>query len=75
VDALCTQWDTGIRVSELASLTWKDLQARSEGGQLTVSKWLSIALDTETVKSLQHCYYRKIFTLIANRKYRRIFEI
>lgn len=27
---------TGIRVSELASLTWNDLQSRSEGGQLTV---------------------------------------
>jgi len=27
---------TGIRVSELASLTWKDLQSRNEGGQLTV---------------------------------------
>ena len=27
---------TGIRVSELASLNWKDLQSRNEGGQLTV---------------------------------------
>ena len=31
-----TLYYTGIRVSELASLEWKDLQARSEGGQLTV---------------------------------------
>ena len=31
-----TLYYTGIRVSELASLTWKDLQARNEGGQLTV---------------------------------------
>jgi len=27
---------TGIRVSELSSLKWSDLQSRSEGGQLTV---------------------------------------
>lgn len=31
-----TLYYTGIRVSELASLTWKDLQSRNEGGQLTV---------------------------------------
>jgi integrase/recombinase XerD len=31
-----TLYYTGIRVSELASLTWKDLQTRTEGGQLTV---------------------------------------
>jgi integrase/recombinase XerD len=31
-----TLYYTSIRVSELASLTWKDLQPRSEGGQLTV---------------------------------------
>jgi integrase/recombinase XerD len=31
-----TLYYTSIRVSELASLTWKDLQARNEGGQLTV---------------------------------------
>ena len=31
-----TLYYTGIRVSELASLKWKDLQARTEGGQLTV---------------------------------------
>ncbi len=31
-----TLYYTGIRVSELASLTWSDLQARNEGGQLTV---------------------------------------
>ena len=31
-----TLYYTSIRVSELASLTWKNLQPRSEGGQLTV---------------------------------------
>jgi integrase/recombinase XerD len=31
-----TLYYTAIRVSELASLTWKDLQSRNEGGQLTV---------------------------------------
>ena len=31
-----TLYYTGIRVSELASLTWGDLKSRSEGGQLTV---------------------------------------
>jgi integrase/recombinase XerD len=30
-----TLYYTGIRVSELASLTWKDLKSRTEGGQLT----------------------------------------
>ena len=31
-----TLYYTGIRVSELASLTWKDLQSRNDGGQLTI---------------------------------------
>ena len=31
-----TLYYTGIRVSELASLKWKDLQSRNEGGQLTI---------------------------------------
>jgi integrase/recombinase XerD len=31
-----TLYYTAIRVSELASLKWKDLQARNEGGQLTI---------------------------------------
>jgi integrase/recombinase XerD len=31
-----TLYYTAIRISELASLKWKDLQARHEGGQLTV---------------------------------------
>ncbi len=33
---LKTLFITGIRVSELCSLTWKDLQERSDGGQMTV---------------------------------------
>jgi integrase/recombinase XerD len=33
---LKTLFITGIRVSELCSLIWKDLQDRSEGGQMTV---------------------------------------
>lgn len=33
---LKTLFMTGIRVSELCSLTWKDLQERSDGGQMTV---------------------------------------
>ena len=31
-----TLYYTGIRVSELASLKWKDLKSRNEGGQLTI---------------------------------------
>ena len=31
-----TLYYTGIRVSELASLKWKDLQSRKDGGQLTI---------------------------------------
>jgi integrase len=31
-----TLYFTAVRVSELASLKWKDLQARNEGGQLTI---------------------------------------
>jgi integrase/recombinase XerD len=31
-----TLYYTGIRVSELASLTWKNLQSRNDGGQLTI---------------------------------------
>lgn len=31
-----TLYYTGIRISELVALKWKDLQARSEGGQMTV---------------------------------------
>jgi len=33
---LKTLFISGIRVSELCSLTWQDLQERSEGGQMTV---------------------------------------
>ena len=33
---LKTLFITGIRVSELCSLTWKDLQERSDGGQMVV---------------------------------------
>ena len=33
---LKTLFITGIRVSELCSLIWQDLQERSDGGQMTV---------------------------------------
>lgn len=50
---------TGIRVSELASLKWSDLQSRHEGGQLTV---LGKGGKTNTVLIPAHLW-NELFTL------------
>jgi integrase/recombinase XerD len=50
---------TGIRVSELASLKWTDLQSRHEGGQLTV---LGKGGKTNTVLIPAHLW-NELFTL------------
>ena len=55
-------YSSGIRVSELCGLKWKDLSERNQGGQITVygkgSKTRSILISSETMNILNEIRYK-----------------